>query len=116
LLLASGKRLKSSSFGKCYEVGTPEPRYWDLTKGDLKSPPIELSKEKADCVVVSPDSTTVALAQDHDVVLINLATKKELQRLKGHKSYIHNLAFSPDGRLLVSTSADLTALVWAVGR
>ena len=37
-----------------------------------------------------------------------------LQTLRGHNALIHDVAWSPDGRELVSASADGTAMVWAV--
>lgn len=42
------------------------------------------------------------------------ATGKKRQRFKGHQHGVLDLAFSPDGRLLVSGSYDLTALFWRV--
>ena len=40
------------------------------------------------------------------------ATGQELERLVGHQGRVTSLAFSPDGKLLVSGSEDTTALVW----
>jgi WD40 repeat protein len=39
---------------------------------------------------------------------------KELARLVGHRGTVQCLIFSPDGRKLVSGSADATSLVWEV--
>jgi hypothetical protein len=39
---------------------------------------------------------------------------KELTRLKGHQGEVTALAFAPDGKTLVSGSADFTLLVWDV--
>src|SRR5262249_17684104 len=41
---------------------------------------------------------------------------KELGRLAGHRGWVMAIAFSPDGRRLVSGSTDTTALVWDVAR
>jgi U3 small nucleolar RNA-associated protein 21 len=56
----------------------------------------------------------VAVSDEAEVVLLERASGKELRRLKGHQDHILDLAFSPDGRFLVSGSYDLTALVWKV--
>ena len=43
----------------------------------------------------------------------DLATGREIGRLKGHRGNIEALAFSPDGGSLATASADGTVLVWA---
>ena len=39
-----------------------------------------------------------------------------VRSFRGHTGYIHDMAFSPDGRLLVSASHDGTAKVWDLTR
>ena len=40
------------------------------------------------------------------------ATGEELVRLPGHADYVYSLAFSPDGKTLVSGSGDFTLRLW----
>ena len=44
--------------------------------------------------------------------LWDLATGQEVARLEGHTNYVFSLAFSPDGRSLVSGSGDGTVRIW----
>ena len=44
--------------------------------------------------------------------LWDAATGEELVRLPGHSDYVYSLAFSPDGKTLVSSSGDTTLRLW----
>jgi WD40 repeat protein len=46
------------------------------------------------------------------VWLWDLASGAALVRLQGHTSYVWSLAFSPDGKTLVSGSGDFTVRLW----
>jgi WD40 repeat protein len=64
---------------------------------------------------LSPDGRTIAVgAGDGSIRLHDLASGKELLRLRGHKDQITALAFSRDGKKLASGSLDTTVLVWDV--
>ncbi len=53
--------------------------------------------------------------EDRSTIRIwDLATGRELRRLEGHRSAVNALAFTRDGRSLVSGSEDGTALIWDV--
>jgi hypothetical protein len=49
-----------------------------------------------------------------EIICFEMATGKPRRTLTGHRGYIGGLAFSADGRRLVSGSNDGTALVWDV--
>jgi WD40 repeat protein len=68
----------------------------------------------SDTVEVSPDGNSVAVAEVNDVVIYNASTLTEKARFRGHSQPVRSLQFSHDGRLLVSGSADRTAVVWDV--
>src|SRR5262249_8720388 len=50
--------------------------------------------------------------RDRLVRLWDAATGEELVRLPGHADYVYSLAFSPDGKTLVSSSGDTTLRLW----
>ena len=70
----------------------------------------------------SPDSQVLATSietsgkhwRDRSIRLWDVATRRDICRVQAHRSGISALAFSPDGRRLLSASADATALVWDV--
>jgi WD40 repeat protein len=53
---------------------------------------------------------------DGSIRLLNLETGETVHRLAGHRGAVISLAFSPDGRRLVSGGRDTTALVWDLGK
>jgi WD40 repeat protein len=64
-------------------------------------------------LVVSPDGQFIAGCLDREVIALwDAFTGKQLGRLEGHRGDIGSLCFSPDGRFLVSGSADTTVLIW----
>jgi WD40 repeat protein len=70
-------------------------------------------------LAVSPDGRLVAgtTFDDPRIHLWDLATNRELPPAEGHagsKCWVRALAFSPDGKQLLSTADDGTALVWDV--
>jgi WD40 repeat protein len=68
------------------------------------------------CAAFSPDGRTLAWAGPKDgiVRLTELATGKERRRLVGHHCHVNSLAFSADGKVLVTGGDDTTCLVWDV--
>jgi hypothetical protein len=66
-------------------------------------------------MVFSPDGKTLACAEDHNRILVyEVATGKPRRELRGHQAAVRALAWSADGRFLVSGGMDATALVWDV--
>jgi RNA polymerase sigma factor (sigma-70 family) len=65
-------------------------------------------------LIFSPDSKTLAWigGSDGTVHLMELATGRERHRLVGRWGEVTALAFSADGRKLLSCNEDTTALVW----
>jgi WD40 repeat protein/serine/threonine protein kinase len=74
-------------------------------------------------VAISPDGRQVlsgsgptgpfsAHSGDNDVVLWDLHSGEILRRMQGHKDAVFHVAFRPDGRSAVSSSADSTLVLW----
>ncbi|MBI3411012.1 MAG: WD40 repeat domain-containing protein [Planctomycetes bacterium] len=62
---------------------------------------------------LAPDGRILALAgNDQSVVLFEASTGLVRRRLAGHRNDVKALAFTPDGRRLITMSRDLTGLVW----
>jgi hypothetical protein len=71
-------------------------------------------------VAFAPDGRTLAAGpapQDGKTIrLWEVATGKERQRLVGTKDFVNPLAFTPDGKTLISASADQTMQLWDLAR
>jgi WD40 repeat protein len=72
--------------------------------------------ETLSAAAFAPDGRTLATGDwSHGTVrLWNIATGQEKQTLPGHRGRVLSLAFTADGKRLISGSADTTALVWDV--
>jgi RNA polymerase sigma factor (sigma-70 family) len=61
---------------------------------------------------LSPDQKSLAVAQGPVILVIELQTGKLLYRSEGHKAPVTGLAFTPDGKTLVSGGQDKIVRVW----
>jgi RNA polymerase sigma factor (sigma-70 family) len=86
---------------------------WEVATGKL----VRTLPSGGDAVVMSPDGRTLASVGYNDRVIRLYETKtwEERGRFEGHRDAISVLAFTADGRRLVSGSTDATGLVWDVG-
>lgn len=78
---------------------------WDATRGDKKLP----CKNHAGWVYTlcySPDSKHLLSASEKDVTLFTASGGAEYKRYGPHKTRVHSIGFSPDGKLIVSASGD----------
>ncbi|MEZ4668769.1 MAG: TIR domain-containing protein [Anaerolineae bacterium] len=63
-------------------------------------------------VTYSPDGAKILEVDDNAVRLLNADNGHLLHELRGHFDNINSAVFSPDGKYVVSTSLDKTAIVW----
>jgi U3 small nucleolar RNA-associated protein 21 len=101
---AVNRLLFTSSLDKTLKI-------FDFQKGDLVE-----SLEFDSCVermTIHRESGLLALATDDLLIhVVDLETRKIIRRFEGHEGRITDLAFSPDGRWLVSSSVDGSIKTW----
>jgi DNA-binding beta-propeller fold protein YncE len=94
-----GRHLASAAVGG---ETSGEVRVWDLRTGQTV---LALPVPGTVTVAYGPDGRRLALANlDKSVRVVEVATGQEVLRLAGHTQEAYFTAFSPDGRLVASTS------------
>ena len=63
-------------------------------------------------VAVSPDGKLVATGEGKAIEVKDAATKQILMKMLGHTDKVTSLVYTPDGRMLISGSADKSLAVW----
>lgn len=89
---------------------------WSASTGKLIA---DWTKEKMYIVAVSPDGENVVTGSqdsysDWRVRIWRLVDNTLIQELVGHSSAIRTATFSPDGKYLITTSADSTVKIWNI--
>jgi WD40 repeat protein len=103
--------------GRYEAVRTPDPsvRVWDL-KADRPQYVFRGTKPFT-CLAFSPDEGLLAAgSQDDTVRLWDLATGRELATYPGHEGGVVAVAFTPDGKRVVSLSGQRVVKTWDATR
>jgi WD40 repeat protein len=82
----------------------------------LKGERTQIELNGAYSVAVAPDGRVLAIGTTHGRVYLRAIDAAELVPLDGHTWTVFGLQFTPDGRQLVSASADGSTRVWDVAR
>ena len=114
--------------GKYLASNSPDgtARLWDLATGQQMGQPLRGDKatqmKTSAGIGYSPDGRTLATANADEILLWDVAAIQRtisettapapIARLRGHTDAVTSLAFSPDGKVLASGSADHTLLLW----
>jgi WD40 repeat protein len=93
-------------------------RLWDIDTGErLHSWAVPVGSWEDSRLAFSPDGGLLAVGgNDGTVRLLDVAARAEVAVLRGHRNAVRDVAFSPDGKFLVSTGeyGDHTARIWDV--
>ncbi len=87
----------------------PYLRFWRTDTGQM----IAQLEESVDLLRFSPDSQAIALLKGNaSIEIYDSQAVKLMRTLRGHTGDVVDAQFTPDGKYLVSISADKTARVW----
>jgi WD40 repeat protein len=115
---ADGKQLVTGSgvYG-----GEGQLRLWEVATGRLVKDVRLPQSGGFKSIVYSPDGKTIAAGsgrqgKEGTITLYDAATLAERRTLSGHTDFVSSVAYSADGKLLVSGSWDRTLKVWDAER
>jgi WD40 repeat protein len=99
-----GKLLVSGGWDRTIKV-------WSLPRGVLRT--TLAVEDYPQAVGMTPDGNLLSGGYGKTVIVRSLSDGSVVKTLVGHVHFIHALAATPDGRLVVSGSSDKTVKVWS---
>ena len=89
-----------------------DAQIWDVVAGKMLFTLKHGGMSGEDHAAWSPDGKRLATIRGNYVSIWDATDGKELTTLRGHESALRTLSFSPDGKLVLTTSWDRTARAW----
>lgn len=86
-------------------------KFWKFKTRELvHSTNLSVSPSK---MLLHRDSGILGIAtDDFDINVLDIETRKTVRKFSGHRGQINDMAFSPDGRWLITASMDSTIRTW----
>ncbi|MGO9109518.1 MAG: protein kinase domain-containing protein [Thermoguttaceae bacterium] len=114
-----GKQTEVPCFGRFSPDGKrvalgfmDDAQIWDVVAGKMLFKLKHGGMNGEDHAAWSPDGKRLATIRGNYVSIWDATNGKELTTLRGHESTLRTLSFSPDGKLVLTTSWDRTARAW----
>ncbi len=111
-LSPDGKVLATSAGKTLNGNFTPAVTLWDAVTGTALGDLV--LDQTASGLSFSPDGSLLAITVGNTVQVWDVASKTQLVSLSGHSDAAGQVAFSPDGKSLVSSGADNQLILWQV--
>lgn len=86
-------------------------KVWQLSDGKLLGT-FAGQRSRITCLAFSPDSRWVAAAIGRNGVVFDAATQRRSIVLNGHDESVNGIAFSKDGKRVITASSDMTYKLW----
>lgn len=87
-------------------------RRWAFPSGQLLSPDLQQHPSSVKSVAVSPDGGRLAVASGNGCRIVALSSGKPERIFLEHEARTHRVAFSADGKRIVTASRDGTVRLW----
>jgi WD40 repeat protein len=86
-------------------------RFWNTRDGEARGI-VDGQTSMDNGLVFSPDNRRFVSVHDRTAEIWDLGPFKRLAELRKHRAYVSTCAWSPDGKLLATGSADGTTILW----
>jgi WD40 repeat protein len=98
----NGRQLASYALDKTIKT-------WDISSGELLR---SFPSASASSIVYSPDGSRIAGTEARTIKIWNSANGSEIRTLSGHTRPIYSVAYSPNGKYIITASTDRTIRIW----